>query len=136
MNTLTETWYDKMVREAQMNWALQLDKVMMSLTKTNTMRKSKTSEPVNNPEPSGEKEIRMPTPAEYRQIRSDELLREAARQIKHLREINERLSIRTRAYDDFLSVFRNDPPSRNGAGATMGSDLVYSIERHLNHDSF
>jgi hypothetical protein len=83
-----------------------------------------------------EREIKMPTPAEYRQTRSDELLREAARQIKHLREINERLSIRTRAYDDFLSVFRNDPPSRNGSGATMGSDLVYSIERHLNHDSF
>jgi hypothetical protein len=84
----------------------------------------------------GDKELKMPTPAEYRQTRSDELLREAASQIKHLREINERLSIRTRAYDDFLSVFRNDPPSRNGSGATMGSDLVYSIERHLNHDSF
>jgi hypothetical protein len=82
------------------------------------------------------KDVKMPTPAEYRQTRSDELLGEAARQIKHLREINERLSIRTRAYDDFLSVFRNDPPSRNGSGATMGPDLVYSIERHLNQDSF
>jgi hypothetical protein len=87
-------------------------------------------------EPDGGKEMKMPTPAEHRQSRSDELLREAARQIKHLREINERLSIRTRAYDDFLSVFRNDPPSRNGAGATMVPDLVYSIERHLEHDSF
>jgi hypothetical protein len=110
------------------------------------MRKSKTSQPQSStlkdkdPRPelsaSVEKEIKMPTPAEYRQTRSDELLREAARQIKHLREINERLSIRTRAYDDFLSVFRNDPPSRNGIGETLGSDLVYSIERHLNHDSF
>jgi hypothetical protein len=31
----------------------------------------------------GDKEMKMPTPAEYRQIRSDELLKEASRHIDH-----------------------------------------------------
>jgi len=84
----------------------------------------------------GDKEMKMPTPAEYRQQRSDELLKEAARHIDQLRRANERLSIRTQAYDDFLSVFRNQPPRYADGCAGVSNDITHAIERHLNHDGF
>lgn len=78
---------------------------------------------------AGIKEI--PSPAELRQQKSDELLRRSMYEIRSLRTVNERLATRARGWDEALSLFNNQPILRGGANECASPDLAYAIERHL-----